>query len=107
MIFEVRRQFRENPGILENKSKPNYKQCVSIVAQAGLREMIKPGLLAVLSPIVVGLVFGMIGRFKGVDLLGAKCVSAFLMFSTSTGILMALFFNNGGGAWDNAKKYIE
>ena len=69
--------------------------------------MIKPGLLAVLSPVVVGMTFGMIGRIKGVDLLGAKCVSAFLMFSTSTGILMALFFNNGGGAWDNAKKYIE
>lgn len=69
--------------------------------------MIKPGLLAVLSPIIVGLTFGFIGRLKGVELLGAKCVSAFLMFSTSTGILMALFFNNGGGAWDNAKKYVE
>lgn len=107
VIKNVRKQFRENPGILNNTCKPNYKECVEIVARAGQREMIKPGLLAVLSPILVGLIFGFIGRIKGQDLLGAKCVSSFLMFSTSTGILMALFFNNGGGAWDNAKKYIE
>ena len=69
--------------------------------------MIKPGLLAVLSPLAVGLLFKYIGKLRGVELLGAKCVSSFLMFSTATGILMALFFNNGGGAWDNAKKYIE
>jgi H(+)-translocating pyrophosphatase len=107
VISEVRRQFKENPGILDNTSKPNYKHCVKIVAEAGIREMVKPGLLAVLSPIVVGIVFTKLGPLRGVELLGAKCVSAFLMFSTSTGILMALFFNNGGGAWDNAKKYIE
>ena len=107
VIKEVRRQFRETPGILENTAKPNYKQCVQIVAEAGIREMIKPGLLAVLSPIAVGLLFSKLGQARGVELLGAKAVSAFLMFSTSTGILMALFFNNGGGAWDNAKKYIE
>lgn len=107
VIAEVRRQFRENPGILDGSSKPNFKHCVKIVAEAGIREMIKPGLLAVLSPIIVGLLFSRIGMIREVELLGAKCVSAFLMFSTSTGILMALFFNNGGGAWDNAKKYIE
>jgi inorganic pyrophosphatase len=107
VIKNVRQQFRENPGILDNTSKPNYKECVEIVARAGIREMVKPGLLAVLSPIVVGVVFGFLGKLKGEDLLGAKCVSSFLMFSTSTGILMALFFNNGGGAWDNAKKYVE
>lgn len=107
VIKEVRRQFRENPGILELKSSPNYKHCVEIVARAGLREMIKPGLLSVLTPIIVGYTFKLIGIWQGKELLGAKVISAFLMFATSTGILMALFFNNGGGAWDNAKKFVE
>jgi H(+)-translocating pyrophosphatase len=107
VIKEVRRQFRENPDILDGKSEPNYKYCVEIVAKAGLREMIKPGLLSVLAPIVVGYSFKLLGLYQGKELLGAKVISAFLMFSTSTGILMALFFNNGGGAWDNAKKYVE
>ena len=93
--------------ILEGRASPNYKQCVEIVARAGLREMIKPGLLAVLSPIVVGLLFRFWGTYMGKELLGAKVICAFLMFSTNTGILMALFLNNSGGAWDNAKKYIE
>jgi len=69
--------------------------------------MMKPGLLAVLSPITVGIVFRIIGYFRDRPLLGAEVLAGFLMFSTSTGILMALFLNNGGGAWDNAKKYIE
>ena len=69
--------------------------------------MIKPGLLSVISPILVGIIFRIIGHYKGDQMLGAKALAGFLMFSTSTGILMALFFNNGGGAWDNAKKYIE
>lgn len=69
--------------------------------------MIKPGLLAVLSPITVGVVFRIIGAYRGRQLLGAEALAGFLMFATSTGILMALFFNNAGGAWDNAKKYIE
>jgi len=69
--------------------------------------MIKPGLLAVLSPIVVGVTFRIIGSYRGKPLLGAEALAGFLMFATSTGILMALFLNNGGGAWDNAKKYIE
>jgi H(+)-translocating pyrophosphatase len=107
VIKEVRRQFRENPEILEYKVEPNYKHCVEIVAKAGLREMIKPGLLSILSPIVVGYTFKLIGLYKDKELLGAKVICAFLMFATSTGILMALFFNNGGGAWDNAKKFIE
>ena len=67
----------------------------------------KPGLLAVLSPITVGVIFRIIGSFRGRPLLGAEALAGFLMFATSTGILMALFFNNAGGAWDNAKKYIE
>jgi len=107
VIKEVRRQFRENPDILDYKVEPNYKHCVEIVAKAGLREMIKPGLLSILAPIVVGYTFKLIGLYKGKELLGAKVISAFLMFATSTGILMALFFNNGGGAWDNAKKFVE
>jgi Na+/H+-translocating membrane pyrophosphatase len=69
--------------------------------------MIKPGLLSVLSPISVGLIFRVIGTYRDRPLLGAEALAGFLMFSTSTGILMALFFNNGGGAWDNAKKYVE
>ena len=107
VIKEVRRQFKENPGIRTFEVKPNYKQCVSIVNQAGLKQMLKPGLLAVLSPITVGVMFRMVGTYKGRDLLGAEALAGFLMFATSTSILMALFLNNGGGAWDNAKKYVE
>jgi Na+/H+-translocating membrane pyrophosphatase len=86
------------------------------VARAGLKEMIKPGILAIMSPITVGLIFKYIGIYRQKELLGAQVLCAFLMFSTSTGILMALFLNNAGGACnikflnhkgDNAKKYIE
>lgn len=107
VIKEVRKQFKEHPGILDYKEKPDYKRCVSIVNEAGLREMVKPALLAVISPVAVGLTFRFIGHMKGRPLLGAEALAGYLMFSTSTGILMAMFFNNGGGAWDNAKKYIE
>lgn len=69
--------------------------------------MLKPGLLSVLAPIVVSLIFKQIGAITGQPLLGPQCVCSFLMFSTATGILMALFLNNGGGAWDNTKKYCE
>jgi inorganic pyrophosphatase len=69
--------------------------------------MIKPGMLSVMAPITVGVIFRIIGNYRGKQLLGAEVLAGFLMFATSTGILMALFFNNGGGAWDNAKKYIE
>lgn len=89
------------------KEKPDYKTCVAIVNEAGLREMVKPGLLAVCAPIIVGVTFRVIGNMRGRNLLGAEVLAGFLMFATSTGILMALFLNNGGGAWDNAKKYIE
>lgn len=107
VIKEVRKQLKEDENILTGKSKPNYKQCVSIVTKAGLKEMIKPGLLAVLSPLCVGIIFKIIGNLKGKPFLSIQCVASFLMFSTTTGILLALFFNNSGGAWDNAKKYIE
>jgi len=69
--------------------------------------MIKPGLLAVSAPIIVGVTFRIIGSYRERPLLGAEALAGFLMFATSTGIMMALFFNNGGGAWDNSKKYIE
>ena len=107
VIKEVRFQIKEDENILTGKSKPNYKQCVSIVTKAGLKEMIKPGLLAVLSPLVIGLIFKVVGYYKNKPYLAVQCVSSFMMFATTTGILMALFFNNAGGAWDNAKKYIE
>jgi len=77
------------------------------VAESALREMVKPGLLAVLSPLIVGVVFRHVGYYTMQPLLGPKVVAGFLMFATATGILMALFLNTAGGAWDNAKKYIE
>ncbi|KAI6672111.1 hypothetical protein NL676_006996 [Syzygium grande] len=107
VVTEVRRQFIERPGIMDYKEKPDYGRCVAIVASASLREMIKPGALAIVSPIAIGLVFRILGHYTGHPLLGAKVVAAFLMFATVSGILMALFLNTAGGAWDNAKKYIE
>ena len=95
VILEVRRQFKSKPGIMKGTEKPDYGQCVDIVTKGALKEMILPGLIAVVSPIIVGLI------------LGAEGAAAFLMVGTITGVLMALFLNNSGGAWDNAKKYIE
>ena len=100
VINEVRRQFRENPGILQGTAKPDYARCVDIVTRGALKEMILPGLIAVGTPVAVGLIFRMFG-------VGAEAVAAFLMVGTIAGILMATFLNNSGGAWDNAKKYIE
>ncbi|XP_010476801.1 PREDICTED: pyrophosphate-energized membrane proton pump 3 [Camelina sativa] len=107
VVNEVRRQFIERPGIMDYKEKPDYGRCVAIVASSALREMIKPGALAIVSPIAVGFVFRILGYYTGQPLLGAKVVAAMLMFATVCGILMALFLNTAGGAWDNAKKYIE
>lgn len=107
VVNEVRRQFIERPGIMDYKEKPDYGRCVAIVASASLREMIKPGALAIISPIAIGFVFRILGHYIGHPLLGAKVVAAMLMFATVSGILMALFLNTAGGAWDNAKKYIE
>ena len=100
VINEVRRQFKENPGILQGTSKPDYARCVDIVTVGALKEMILPGLIAVGTPIAVGLVFRILG-------VGAEAVGALLMVGTIAGILMATFLNNSGGAWDNAKKFIE
>eukprot|EP00249_Psilotum_nudum_P022394 c28502_g1_i1 orf=319-2730(-) len=107
VVNEVRRQFIERPGIMTYQDKPDYGRCVSIVASASLQEMIKPGALAVISPIALGVVFKMIGHYTDQPLLGAKAVAGMLMFATVSGILMALFLNTAGGAWDNAKKFIE
>ena len=95
MIEEVRRQFRTIPGIMEGKAKPDYKSCVSISTTAALKEMLIPGVMAILAPIVVGL------------LLGAQALGGLLAGSLVTGVLLAVFMSNSGGAWDNAKKYIE
>ncbi len=110
VIGEVRRQFRENPGIMEGTAKPDYGRCVDIVTVAALKAMVLPGLLAVGTPVVVGMVFkhismGDVG--SAMKLTGAESVAALLMVGTIAGILLATLMNNGGGAWDNAKKYIE
>jgi K(+)-stimulated pyrophosphate-energized sodium pump len=104
VIAEVRRQFKENPGIMAGTAKPDYARCVDIVTAGALRQMILPGVVAVSTPIVVGFVFKHI-RMEGQ--IGAESVAALLMVGTIAGILMATFMNNAGGAWDNAKKYIE
>ncbi len=101
IIQEVRRQFQADPGIMAGTSRPDYARAVDITARAGLREMIAPGLLAVLAPVVVGLIF----KWAGYD--AAMVVAALLMVGTIAGIMLASFMNNGGGAWDNAKKMIE
>ncbi len=101
IIQEVRRQFKADPGIMAGTSRPNYAAAVDITARAGLREMIMPGLLPVLAPVIVGLLF----RWAGYD--AAMVVAALLMVGTIGGIMLASFMNNGGGAWDNAKKMIE
>jgi K(+)-stimulated pyrophosphate-energized sodium pump len=100
VITEVRRQFRERPGIMLGTESPDYGTAVDIVTVGALKAMIAPGALVVLFPIVVGIVFKQFGD-------GAEAVAAFLKIGTIAGILMAGFLNNGGGAWDNAKKYIE
>ncbi|MCG3155753.1 MAG: K(+)-stimulated pyrophosphate-energized sodium pump [bacterium] len=100
VINEVRRQFKENPGILQGTVKPSYRQCVDIVTAGALREMVLPGVLTVATPIATGLIFK---QFQ----LGAEAVAALLMVGTMAGILVATMLNNGGGAWDNAKKFIE
>ena len=100
VINEVRRQFKENPNILKGTAKPDYGRCVDIVTVGALKEMVFPGLLAVFMPVVVGLIFRQFG-------VGAESVAALLMVGTIAGILMATFLNNSGGAWDNAKKFVE
>jgi K(+)-stimulated pyrophosphate-energized sodium pump len=95
MVEEIRRQFREIPGLMEGTGKPDSARCIDISTQAALREMVGPGVVAFLAPIIVG------------SLLGAEALGGMLMGATLTGVLLALFMSNGGGAWDNAKKYVE
>ena len=95
MIEEVRRQFKTIPGIMEGKGKPDYKSCVSISTVAALKEMLVPGIMAVLVPLAVGI------------LLGVEALGGMLAGALVTGVLLAIFMSNAGGAWDNAKKYIE
>jgi len=107
VVIEVRRQFQEIPGIMEGKNKPEYGICVDIVAKAALNLMVKPGILALSSPIIVGLFFRVVGTMKGDPLMGPRAIVGFLVFNTATGILLGLFLSNAGGAWDNAKKAVE
>ena len=106
VIEEVRRQFKADPGIMAGTSKPDYGACVDMVTKAALKQMVVPGLLAVGVPIAVGFIF----RFFNTEAdptLAAEAVAGLLMVGTICGILFAIFMNNGGGAWDNAKKLIE
>jgi K(+)-stimulated pyrophosphate-energized sodium pump len=127
-VKDVRDQFKENPGIMAGTSKPDYGRCVHIVTGAALKEMVMPGLLVVCMPVAVGLIFRhfsasyqansaiyapgtilpvpAIGGVP-VNLAGAESVAGLLMVGTIAGILLAMLMNNGGGAWDNAKKFIE
>ncbi|MDD5312560.1 MAG: sodium-translocating pyrophosphatase [Dehalococcoidia bacterium] len=103
IIAAVRKQFHDHPGIMAGTEKPNYGEIVDITAKAGLREMIAPALLPVLAPVVIGLLF----KYLSPQFDAAQVVAALLMVGTIAGIMLASFMNNGGGAWDNAKKMIE
>jgi K(+)-stimulated pyrophosphate-energized sodium pump len=128
VVQDVRAQFKENPGIMEGTSKPDYARCVNIVTGAALKEMVVPGVLAVGLPVAVGLIFRHFSSSyqansaiyapgtilpvpaiagHAVNLAGAEAVAGLLMVGTISGVLLAMLMNNGGGAWDNAKKFIE
>jgi K(+)-stimulated pyrophosphate-energized sodium pump len=95
MVEEVRRQFRTIPGIMEGKGKPEYDKCVAISTEASIKKMMMPGAIAILSPIIIGF------------LMGPEALGGFLAGATVSGVLMGMFQNNAGGAWDNAKKSFE
>jgi K(+)-stimulated pyrophosphate-energized sodium pump len=95
MVAEVRRQFKEIPGIMEGKAEPEYAKCVAISTKGAQREMVAPALLGILTPVVIGLLMGVAG------------VMGLLAGGLSTGFVLAIMMNNAGGAWDNAKKYVE
>jgi K(+)-stimulated pyrophosphate-energized sodium pump len=95
MVNEIRRQFKEIPGLMEGTGKPDSAKCIDISTQSALREMVMPGVIAIVMPILIGL------------LLGAEALGGMLMGATLVGVLLALFMSNGGGAWDNAKKHVE
>jgi len=95
MVIEIRRQFREIKGLLDGNAEPDVETCIDIVTKGALREMIAPGLLAVTAPLIVGFT------------MGPEALGGFLAGATATGVLIGVFMSNAGGAWDNAKKYIE
>ena len=95
MVEEVRRQFREIPGIMDGSGKPDAARCVAISTDGSLKQMVVPGLIAVLAPIATGM------------LLGVEALGGLLAGALVSGVMMAIFMSNAGGAWDNAKKYIE
>ena len=103
MVNEVRRQFKDIPGIMEGKAKPEYEKCVDISTKASIREMILPGGIALITPIIVG--FGFKDIFD--DVSSAEMLGGLLAATTVSGVLMGMFQNNAGGAWDNAKKSFE
>jgi H(+)-translocating pyrophosphatase len=107
IVIEVRRQFREHPGIMTGDEKPSYGECVSIVTKGALRAMVAPCAIVLGVPISTGLFFRIVGLITGRPNLGAQCLASLLMTATIGGVLMGLFLNNAGGAWDNAKKLIE
>jgi K(+)-stimulated pyrophosphate-energized sodium pump len=98
MVMEVRRQFKEIPGLMEGKAEPDYERCIGISTQAALVEMMIPGLLTILAPVFIKYAFGMHGKMA---------LGGFLAGATVSGVVLALTMANAGGAWDNAKKYIE
>jgi K(+)-stimulated pyrophosphate-energized sodium pump len=102
MINEVRRQFKADPGIMERTSKPDYAKCVDIATKGALKAMVLPALLPVLVPVGFGVLMALLKYDAPYESVGAL-----LMIGTITGIMVANMFNNGGGAWDNGKKYIE
>jgi len=95
MVLEVRRQFKEIPGLMEGKAQPEYARCIAISTHASLKEMILPGVITVLVPVIMIYVFG------------REALGGFLVGATVAGVALALMMANGGGCWDNAKKYIE
>ena len=112
LISEVRRQFRENPGILKGEVKPDYAKCVEIVTHAAQRELLGPGILAICLPIAVGFGFSLLGTNVQIgevsyNLRGAQALGGFLAGAIASGQLMAVLLANSGGMWDNAKKIIE
>jgi len=107
VVLEVRRQWQEKPGIMDFREKPDHQRCVAIVTRAALKEMRFPGVLCIVLPVATGLAARFVGEATNRPLLGAQALAGYLMFGTVSGILMALFLDNVGGAWDNAKKYIE
>ena len=116
VINDVRAQFKEKPGILLGTQEPDYGRTVDIVTRASLKEMIMPGILVATAPVIVGLTFKFLYDMKAASsnpdtvarlATGGEVVAGFLMVATIVGILVALLLNNSGGAWDNAKKFIE